>query len=207
MDPLKVLRTAVRKIAEETNLIASTDPLHRIEVKGEQDLMVLIQAINTLADLKSPADTAAEGPLQPAASRLQAEKKILAAVISELPEGVVVCNAQGRMLLFNRRVQELLSEQDAQGGAPSRSPPAPGRSISAFIEKSLIEHALEDIKERLHRKVLDAVSHFTMLSKKNHILGCRVIPMLDHLGHFSGFILILNDITADRESDHRQPRI
>lgn len=141
--------------------------------------------------------------IQEADSNLQAEKKILAAVISELPEGVLICNAEGRMLLFNRRAREFLSEQDPDGGAFNWPPPVPGRSITKIIEKSLIENALEDINERLHRKVLDAVSHFTMLSKKNHILGCRVIPILDHLGCFSGFILILNDITADRESDNR----
>jgi len=131
------------------------------------------------------------------------EQNILGAIISELPQGVLICNAEGQVLLFNRRARELCDRDHTHRVSHSERGPVLGRSITRVIDKNLIEHALEEINERLNRNVENAVSHFVVKGQGDHVLRSQVVPILDRSGKFTGFIIILNDITHKREYEAR----
>lgn len=131
------------------------------------------------------------------------EQNILGAIISELPQGVLICNAEGQVLLFNRRAHELCDRDHTHRVSHSERWPVLGRSITRVIDKNLIEHALEEINERLNRNVENAVSHFVVKGQGDHVLRSQVVPILDRSGKFTGFIIILNDITHKREYEAR----
>ncbi len=131
------------------------------------------------------------------------EQHILGTIIAELPQGVLICNAEGRVLLFNRRAIELCVAEAPPEGSPSGQESMLGRSITRMIDKNLIEHALEEINERLNRKVENAVSEFVVKGREDHLLRCQVVPILEYSGRFTGFITILSDITHERQSEAR----
>ncbi len=200
--PMKPFRSKIKQLAKEIHLIASTDPAHRISKDLWPEAKDLIRAVNQLADQCPSAGSPVRGLELPDIKESE-EDNILAAFISEMPEGVLICNAGGQILLFNRRARQLLSIDDEGKGPTANQTLALGRSITTVVDKNLIEHALEEINERLNRKVLNAVSHFVFEGKDKHILRSRVVPILTRLGRFTGFILTLNDITDERASDNR----
>lgn len=183
-------------------MIASVDPSHRIDPYSWPEAGPLIRAINKLADRHQAACNRL-GDRTPPARKGSEESDILTAFISEMPEGVLACNAAGQLLLFNRRARQFLSG-DEDGREPNSKPLlARGNFITTLVDKHLVEHALEEINEKLNRKVLNAVSHFIFEGRNKHILRSRIVPVLDRLGRFTGFILTLSDITDERESNNR----
>ncbi len=182
----------VSKLAEETKLIASENPRFRINIKESSDLAPLALAINILADRYEKLSGNLQQKIQHATTETQEEKNILAAFVSELPEGVLICNAEGQILLYNKKAIQF-----------SDTPLQLDCSVFNVIDKNLIEHALDEINEKLKRKVGNAVSHFVVENKGNHVLNARTIAILNRQGQFTGFILILSDITEQREADNR----
>ncbi|MCP4113447.1 MAG: PAS domain-containing protein [Desulfobacteraceae bacterium] len=189
---MRLSDSLVSKLTEETNLIASENPSFRIDTEKSKNLAPLALAINRLADRYEETRGNLEQKIQHAATETQEEKNILAAFVSELPEAVLICNAEGQILLYNKKAIQF-----------SDIPLQLGCSVFNVIDKNLIEHALDEINEKLKRKVGNAVSHFIVENKENHVFNARTIAILNRQGQFTGFILILSDITEQREADNR----
>jgi len=65
---------------------------------------------------------------------------------------VLICNAEGQILLFNRRAREfIVIEDNKSSGAATESDRfyVLRRSISSVINKALIEHAIDEINAAL----------------------------------------------------------
>ena len=204
--PIILSKKTIIKLAEKTNLIATVNPSHRVNIEGSRDLACLEQAINKLADRYEKLSKIIQQKLQLASAKTEDERNILADSISELSEGVLVCNAEGKILFLNRRARQHLAinnNNKFNAGDESNRFFELGHSISNVIDKNLVEHALDEINERLKRKVLNAVSSFLIEGKGNHVLRAQVTPILNRLGQFTGFTLILKDITEQRKADNR----
>ena len=125
------------------------------------------------------------------------ENKFFASVIAELPQGIIVCNARGKILLYNHPVNTILKLEEAHGTFPFL-----GQMVTALIDKNLIEHTLDEINERLKKNILDTVSYFIFRVHQNTVQS-RVTPILCSAGQFRGFVLILDDITRQNEIDKK----
>ena len=200
---MKQVRSTFENLAEQIHWILSVDPGHRIKVQGGPQTTALIRAINKLADRCQEAMAEPLGLPSARSAGLHEERNILAAFISELSQGVLICTTEGQILLLNRKARDFLMGDVVQAVDQSTEKLQPGGSVTTLIDKNLIEHALEEINERLNRKALNAVSHFVIRAKEQHILRAQVVPILNRAGRFSGFIILLNDITQDHESDRR----
>ncbi|MCP4692360.1 MAG: PAS domain-containing protein [Desulfobacterales bacterium] len=209
-------RSKIRKMAEETSRISTTDPTRRLTLEvgddpGDSDLERLVRAINDLADRRQKLHMDLQREIQRMETETNEEKNIFAAALSELLEGVVICNARGQILLYNKRAGQLLGFRGNDSGRAvekatdekSEISPFPGRPVFTLIEKNLIDHALDEINEKLKLKAADAASSFIAEGREGRVLRIRAAPILDRRGRFSGFILALNDITARRETDNR----
>ena len=74
------------------------------------------------------------------------ENRFFASVIAHLPQGIIVCNARGEILLYNKPVNAILKLEEDHGAFPFL-----GQMVTALIDKNLIEHTLDEINERLKR--------------------------------------------------------
>ena len=202
------IHSLITKLPEEIDLISSENLSHRIHIdEDDSNLTPLVHAVNRLADRYEELTADVQQRIQLASAETEEEKNILAAFISELPEGVLICNADGQILLYNRRVSQFLDsglgirdsglEQDAESEIRL------GSSVFTVMDRSLITDALDDINERLKRDAVSAVSHFVAKGRENRILQAQIIPILNNMGQFTGFIILLNDITRQREADTR----
>ncbi|MFH2059155.1 MAG: DUF294 nucleotidyltransferase-like domain-containing protein [Pseudomonadota bacterium] len=128
---------------------------------------------------------------------LNKEAKFFASVIANLPEGIILCNANGKILLYNLQVNILLNLTKDNENFPFL-----GQPITSIIDKPLIDHTLDEINERLKTNVLDTMSYFVFTANQ-HTIQARVTPVLNSAGQFKGVVLILNDITRQNEIDKK----
>jgi DNA polymerase-3 subunit epsilon len=93
--------------------------------------------------------------IEEARATAEEEKNILAAIMAELPEGVLICNNDGRILLYNKQARRFLAR------ASNKVRKQRGRTIGLFglgriifglMDKSLVVHAIEEVEEKLAGK-------------------------------------------------------
>ncbi len=200
------------KLVEETTLITSVNPSHRITIEGSSNIMRLARIINEGADRYEELQKNVEQRIDLAKAKAEEEKNILAAFMSELPEGVLICNAECRILFYSKQVKYMLMGADnvipdSESGSDIASFGAGesfiglGRSIFNIIDKNLVVHALDEIAEKLEHKEADISSNFVVVGKGNKLLRAEAVPILSHLRKFTGFIIIFTDITQQTEAD------
>jgi DNA polymerase III subunit epsilon len=185
---------APRRLAREAELIATANPSHRVEPGGPAEVRALAGPINELADR-------AEGVReQVAAARagLEEERNRLAALMSELNVAVIVCNAAGRILLYNVTAKELLSRDGAESGLVGL-----GRSIFAILDRSLVAHALERIAAAEGAAGAPA-AQLAASTGDGRLLRIGMAPVQGGGGEASGFVLILEDVTETAEASARR---
>jgi DNA polymerase-3 subunit epsilon len=195
----------VDKLSEETSLIHSVNPSHRIQPDGGPDIIRLAGEINKMADHFETLHAEMQDKIRLALATAEEEKNILAAIMAESPEGVLICNKEGQIILYNRRAKQFLAADSRNGSSQSISGRfiGLGRSIFGLIDKSLVVHALEEIAEKLTRDETDVVSYFVVAGKNDRLIKVEAVPILDRRREFTGFILILYDITQQLKADSR----
>ncbi len=195
----------INKVTEEIILINSVNPSHRIEVEGSKEIARLVKAINEGAKRLEDLRANVEQKIQIAKADLEEEKNLLAAFMAELPEGVLICNAEGRILFYNKRAKEFLEGQSDTDSPLSKSGRfiGLGRSVFGVISKSVIVHALDEIAHKLEQEELNIAVYFVIVGKEGNLLRVEAVPILNRQRQFTGFIMIFYDITQQLQVDSR----
>ena len=112
----------MNKLSEEVELIHSVNPAHRIQLEGAYGLMQLVAQINAGAEQYEKLEKSVFDRVHIAKAELEEEKNILAAIMAELPEAVVICNKEGTIILYNSQAKRYFSEKNTilQAKHPSR---------------------------------------------------------------------------------------
>ena len=136
------------KIAEGIRIILNAHHRHRLEPTGPHELRILTQAVNALAEHSETLARDLEAKVVQAKASVEQEKNRLAALMSELSQGVLVCNRNGQILLYNERARQALG---ASAGAGSAALIGLGRTIFALIDRNLLLHAPRALKHGWRR--------------------------------------------------------
>ena len=124
----------LRKITEQISLVNPTNPSHRFEIEGAAEIQQLCDRLNEGAAHYESLLNGIEGHVNLARAQSEEEKSILAAIMSELPEGVIVCNPEGQILLYNNRAKLLLSVTGTDSVDSPMRYIGLGRSIFGIID-------------------------------------------------------------------------
>ncbi|MEW6706763.1 MAG: exonuclease domain-containing protein [Pseudomonadota bacterium] len=191
---------AARRLAEEVRVIHTVNPAHRVKPAGAAEMRRLGAAINALADAHAALQGEVQARVDEAKASLEQERNRLAALMTELEQSVLVCNREGRILLYNARATELLQA----GIAPAREAPVGlGRSVFGILDKGPIVHGLDKIVLRLAQGEAHPVAHFVTV-RGGRMLRAQMAPVLEAACAVGGFVLILEDITRQVEADSRR---
>jgi len=198
----------VPKIAESIDLINSSNPSYRLPGTGGADLRRLCHRINEAAQRYESLSEHVEERVQRAKADSEQEKNTLAAIVAELPEGVLICNPEGRILLYNNRAKFLLAGDLPPNDLDADSDPRGsgryiglGRSVFGIIDENLLGHVLEQISEKLRKNDPEVASYFVVPGADDRLLRVEAVPVLDPGQQFTGLILIFYDITRQLETD------
>ena len=163
----------------------------------------LAVAINDLADAYCAQRDDVEARISDANARLEAEKNRFAALLSDLTQGVLVCNSEGRILLYNARAQQLLDERGEEGHIGGAFVGL-GRSIFAVMDKSVIVHALDAVRHKLADDSADPSAQLVTTRHRGQLVRANIAPILDRERNVGGFVLTLENITRSVDIDSRR---
>jgi len=127
---------ATRALGQEAEVLLA-NPGHRLRLKGPFELQGLARLINRLAEEKEALEKEVEARVAEAKALLTREREVLATLIAHLPQGVVLANPKGQVLLYNPPARRLLGEGLGAG-----------KSLFGLLDRSLLAHALALPEER-----------------------------------------------------------
>ncbi len=167
------------RMAETLRLMLGANRNFRVDPEGPPEVRELARAANDLAQQRDALLTDVEEQIRQAKATVEEEKNRLAALMSELAMGVVVCNLDGRILLYNSRAR--LQFKALAQGPTSMSGGALiglGRSIFSILERGQITHSLENIQHRLRKGSAEPTANFITSTRSGALLRAQMAPVL-----------------------------
>jgi len=186
--------TPLRALADQARIVASANLEHRVAVEGGPETAELAAAINRLGDAYRGQHGDMEARMVESNARLEEERNRLAALMSELSEGVLLCNDEGRILLYNEQARALFATA-AAGPIAAHNPVGLGRSIFAFLDRDQVTHALDKIQYGLDRDHSAPVTMFFASSAAGDLIRVRFAPFLAIDRRIAGLVLTCEDVT------------
>jgi DNA polymerase III subunit epsilon len=187
---------ALRRLTADTAVIVDANHAHRLPEPGAGELVPLVRAVNRLADQHEAAVRGAEEQAEATRRDVESERNRLAALMAQLTVAVVVCNSEGRILLYNEAARSLLGDA---------TPVGLGRSVFGVVDRGLVAHAYD-------RLASGAGSVYTATTLHgDQLLSVRVTLVREATGaareHGSGFVLVLEDLTRQVQAGDRRERV
>jgi DNA polymerase-3 subunit epsilon len=202
------------QLAEEARLTLGANPERRLAHAGADELLPLVQAFNSLAEQRDALKRDVELQIREARASVEEERNRLAALMSELTQSVVVCNLDGRIILYNSRARlQFKALAETPGGA---APIGLGRSIFSIFERNLIAHALESIQNRLKRSGSQPMANFVTTTRAGQLIRVQMAPVLsgganedegEHERQVTGYVLVLDNITRNFETESKRDQM
>jgi DNA polymerase III epsilon subunit family exonuclease len=185
----------LKKISTEASIIYSSNHSHRLNFAGNKDIKLLSSTINSFAQNLENMDKNITEQSLVARKETEKERNLLAAIMAELPQGVVICNKNGRILLFNNLAKTILT-QDAKTKKDNYFIGI-GRSLFKLINKNQVLNAIKNIERNLQNNQQNMASFFVTPIQTGHLISAETIPILDQKQELTGFILTFQDVTED----------
>ena len=209
--PARLAEHAGTLLAASVPLDADVSPALEATPDAGAGTRALAQVIQALARQRDALRADMHERVQEASREIEQERSRLAALMAELSQSVVVCNLDGRILLYNNRARlqfRALSSapQLADGGELIGL----GRSIYAVFDRQLVAHALERVQQRLQRGVANPSAQFVTGTRTGQLLRVQLAPVraagAEAAGDaaLNGFVLMLDNITRDFADESRR---
>lgn len=202
------------QLAEEAQVLLKTDVVRELPLKGNAETRVLVGLFNQLVAQREALRQQMDIRVAEAAQGIEQEKSRLAALMSELTQSVVVCNLDGRVLLYNNRARlQFRALSQAPGVAGGAELIGLGRSIYGVFERKLVQHALESIEQRLQRGAAQPSAQFVTTTPTGQLLRVQMAPVRaahadgGSAAGLTGFVLMLDNITRDFEAESARDQV
>jgi DNA polymerase-3 subunit epsilon len=205
--------TAPARLMEQTRVLLAAPRAAPMDHQGTKETKALARAIFELATQRDTlrADVAAQ--IAQASLSVQQEKNRLAALMAELTQSVVVCNLDGRIILYNSRARlQFKAMSNAPTLAGGSELVGIGRSIYAVFDRQLVSHALESIQQRINRGAASPSAQFVTTTQAGQLLKVQMAPVRSGdasagASEISGFVLMLDNVTRAFEEEHMRDQL
>jgi DNA polymerase-3 subunit epsilon len=209
------------RLMEKVKLLSAATQSQQIEAAQDSPAMArLTQAINALAAERDRWRSDVQAQVAQANQSLQQERNRLAALMSELNQSVVVCNLDGRIVLFNHRARLQFKRMPGSAcGVPDASGAGGaewvgiGRSIYAVLDRALLAHGLDNIRQRKARGASQPTTQFLTSTASGQLLRVHMAPVrsgsevAEGGTDIHGFVLTLDNVTHSFEEDTRRDQL
>ena len=205
------------RLLEQARTLATADVARELKVGGSAEAQGLGRVITALARQRDELQTGIAKQVAEASRDIARERNRLAALMGELTQAVVVCNLDGRVILYNNRARlqfrALSSRPTLADGAELLGL---GRSIYTVFDRKLVEHALENLHQRLSRGAADPSAQFVTSTKAGQLLRVQMAPVRGadadaaeerEAAGLTGFVLMLENITRNFEQESKRDRL
>ena len=206
------------QLAEEGMVLVRTDVARSLPPQGSAENRALTEVVNQLVAQRTRLGSEMDARVQEASRDIEQEKIRLAALMAELTQSVVVCNLDGRILLYNQRARQqfraLSQAPEVAGGAELIGL---GRSIYTVFDRKLVAHALENIQQRMLAGVAQPSAQLVTTTPAGQLLRVQMAPVRSaqaqsaedaaDRAELTGFVLMLDNITREFEAESARDRV
>jgi DNA polymerase-3 subunit epsilon len=180
-------------LAEETQLIARANPRHALDPAHYAEFAPIPAAVNELAAKLLHAREEADRRAQRSTAEIAEQKTRLEAILSDLSEGVIVCNMNHQVLLYNQSALKLLHVSGELGL---------GRSLFNLVTRQPVLHALDLLTFRLRTQRpqaadLAAAPVVCASCDARTLLHARIGLIVDAKRDPAGYVLTFSDVTQE----------
>ncbi len=202
---------APARLLEQSRALLESGDAQSLQAQGSAETRGLAEAFNELVRQRDQLRGDVAAQVAEGSRRAEQERSRLAALMSELTQSVVVCNLDGRVLLYNQRARyQFRALSDAPQLADGAELIGLGRSIYAVFDRQLVAHALEKIQQRLARGAATPSAQFVTTTRSGQLLRAQMAPVRDGSAdptQLDGFVLMLDNITREYEHDSAQDQL
>ncbi|MEK9774658.1 MAG: exonuclease domain-containing protein [Quisquiliibacterium sp.] len=175
----RLVRAPARLIEQARALVESLDDQELAE-DADPRQSDLVGTINALLRQRNQWRRDVQRQVDVAAHKFVQERNRLAALMSELGQGVLACNLDGRVILYNKRARlQFRSLSDAPSLADGAELLGVGKSIHAVLDRRLIAHALANVMQRLRRGAEHPVASFVTITPTGQSVRVHLAPVPD----------------------------
>ena len=183
---------AARQLAEQSRSLLAAERGFRVATAGAPPLVELAAAVNELADAYHRIEHDLETRSAETRARVEEERDRFSALMSELSQGVLVCNADGRILLYNPRAAALLAPSESRRHG-DYTPLGLGRSVLALLDRNQVAHALDMLQHQIGH-VDRPQARFVATAANGALLRVQVAPFLGAERQMAGMVFTLDDV-------------
>jgi len=203
---------ATARLAESAEVLIGDVDTPELASQGGEPARRLAAAINALARQRAVLHQDVARQVGEANRQLAQERNRLAALMAELAQSVVVCNLDGRILLYNARARALFRASTHMPAAGAELIGL-GRSIYAVFDRGLVAHALESIEQGMARPdggEASPATQFVTSMPDGQLLRVQMAPVRaasstsPAAGELDGFVLMLEDISEQFDQQSRR---
>ena len=206
---------APARLHEQAQVLLAGGAARELEGQGSAASRGLADTLNALVRQRTQLQQDVAQRIAQASHGIEQERSRLSALMAELTQSVLVCNLDGRILLYNSRARAqfraLSMTPSTAGGAELIGL---GRSIYAVFERQLVTHALETIQQRAQAGVAHPSAQFVTSTRNGQLLRVQMAAVRDPGAKdaaagatLTGFVLMLDDITRDFEQEALRDRL
>ncbi len=197
---------SARQLAEQSRSLLAAEHGFRVTTSGDASLVEVASVINQLADAYHRIEHDLEGRSAETRARIEEERDRFAALMSELSQGVLVCNADGRILLYNPRAAALLAPTDTGAAKAEYAPLGLGRSVLGLLDRNQVAHALDKIQHQ-RGEVDRPQARFVVSVASGALLRVLVAPFLNVEGRVAGMVFTLDDVSTLMGRENQRLRL
>lgn len=186
-------------VAHGVRIIMHGNTSHELEVPAQHMLADLPDNVHDLAAALHSARCEVAEAMSTGAREVEAQKSRLETVLRELSEGVLVCDGEARIMLFNPAVLKIFTNSHAVGL---------GRSLYGLCTRAPVHNTLELLRYQQQggddsggQRRRDA-EFVCGTVEGDRLLQCRMSLMGKASGFGSAFVITFRDVTgwADRSA-------
>ena len=177
------------RLSLDVGIVARENLGHRFALGTRHWLGKLTQGFDAMRGRLTSAEARGAQALAEAQNQGAEQKRWLEAILLDLTDGIVVCNLQHQVLLYNQAAAELL------GGAQNFGL---GRSLFPFLAREPVLHALERQMQRLESGWATPGARFMCgVAGGQRLLGARLGIVFDAKGAPNGYVLSFVELSEE----------
>lgn len=194
---LRVFRP-LRQLEDHLNVFLHSDSDHRFDIVPSHRLGGLPRLVEELGRRLSRERLETARAMDAAASRIERRKSRLEAILRDLHEGVIVCNDDHRVVLFNQSAAAFLEPA---------GPVGLHRPISALLSGTRLRKEYARLRRRFESDPDSAlVTRFTEQTADGRPVDLRMSLIVEQEGLCTGYVLSFAPGDSSRDGIRRERR-
>ncbi len=174
----KIYVRPIHQFSEDIEAIIHSGPNARLILKGNRSIEKLAQGLNHILQKHDDVHQTFGKMFDRSLEEIRKERDMLESVLNGIIEGVILCDPQGDIVLYNKTTSKLFRSNKLFGT---------GRTINKIFNKELVLYCLDEIREEIKIGVEMPSSSFTSTNYSK--LPVKMAPILNSKKQMEGYIL------------------